>query len=102
VEMIWIEKTKKLFNLKIGDKVVVVFQGKPTTKTIIKVKTGCGCYQAKLDNVKSTITLSFKVPSTPRHLLGNSYFTVNKSVRVLYNDGSSDLLTAVGTVKIGD
>jgi hypothetical protein len=95
--MTWIEKDKRLSNLKVGDKINVVFKGVPDNRKITSVKTGCGCYSAKLNSIENTITLSFKVPSKSRHVVANS-FTFIKTVTVTYDNGSSDKLTCSGVV----
>jgi hypothetical protein len=98
--MVFKEKLIRVKEVQAGDKVSAVFLGTIDNRKVVSMKTGCGCYSAKLDSTKNIITITFKAPTTPRHLKGQKSFTTVKTVKVLYDDGSSDVLSCEATIKI--
>lgn len=59
---------------------------------IIRATPSCGCTKVTVQP-SGDITGTFRSDSVPHHLKHVGYYTTSKYITVLYNDGSSEVLT---------
>lgn len=67
----------------------------PNIPAIAKIKGDCGCTKGTFDTTTKQLTVLYNAGEIPKQVLGNQ--SIWKTIRVIYQDGSEDVLTITGT-----
>lgn len=86
----WINKTLVLGNIREGKTLKLSFVATPYIKDISLIVPGCGCFNCEYDIKKRILNVTYKVGFVPNHITDNQ--EINKSITVLYKDGTQDEL----------
>lgn len=60
---------------------------------IVSLIPSCGCMSPIYDISKRVLTASFNVGSIPIHLVQQGFYIARKNIRIMYEDGSDELLS---------
>ena len=97
--MIWDKTYIDLGKIKAGKAVIFTFRVLDTKdKKVFKITSSCGCSKPKLNLEDKMLTIRFKTDSVPPHLLYIVHYIVNKTIKVLYTDGTFDILSYRATI----
>lgn len=82
---------------KVGKPEKIIFAPAETLPQSILLKSSCGCSTPKL--VDGQVVVNYTPGSVPRHLIQQGFYKTKKSITVIYEDDTKDILEIFATIK---
>jgi hypothetical protein len=88
------ETTNIVLETPVKEHTIVSFEFKATKDLPIKdIIPSCGCVMPLYDINNKVLRTSFNSGSIPIHLSNQGFYTARKNISIVYQDGTSDLLS---------